>query len=217
MISEGWQHLLSFAVRFNNHFTGEPIGDELPLRLDRTFLWPVATAGGGYRHADGTYRFINVAGGQHRVRWLLPFEDDHKGWVSWEDDLVVSLPLTDPEDLMNRDLWPHASAVVPPGNTAVRGRLVGANIADLRVQIRHPAIASTRFTRTDENGNFLFLLPQPLATNNTGRLPLRLRVDNGARAVDGGEFIPQASGAAFVGSQFLVLPGKTSRVVIEIT
>lgn len=217
MVSGGWRHFLSFAVRFNNHFTGAPVESELPVRLDSTFIRPVKSADGRYRHDDGTYRFINLDAGIHRVRWLPALVDDFDGWVSWGSDPLVHLPLADPADLIQRDLWPLASAKVTAGTTAVRGRLIGSNNADQRVSIAHPAIASTRFTFSDDIGDFLFLLPESLATNNLGELSLSIEVESGARTVDGGYFVPGTSGTAFVGSQFLVLPGKTSRVDFEIS
>jgi len=217
MISEGWQHTLSFAIRFNNHFTGEPVRDELPVRLDHTFTRPASSPEGSYRQVDGTYRFINLALGMHRVRWLPPLEESLLGWVSWEDDPLVQVPVVDPAVLITRDLWPEATAVVAPGMTAIRGRLVGANNDDLRVRISNPTFPSTRFTRSDDVGDFLFLLPEPLETNATGRLELDIEVADGARTVNGSEFVPASSGAASIGASFSVVPGRSFRVLFRIT
>jgi len=217
MISEGWQHRLSFSIRFNNHFTGEPVVDALPVRLDHSFTRPVLSPQGSYRQADGTYRFIDLAAGTHRVRWLPPLEESFRSWVSWEGDPLVQVPVADPGALISRELWPHAAAPVAPGVSAVRGRLVGADNSDLRIRISHPAIPSTRFTRSDDAGDFLFLLPEPLETNAVGRLALDIEIDDGARTINGGNFFPADSGAAFVGAVFSIVPGRCSRVLFRIT
>ena len=223
MIREPWRHTLSFAVRFNNHFTGEPVTDELPVRLGDSFIRPVLAPSRGYRQADGSYRFIDLTSGTHRVRWLPALASSFQGWISWHADPVVQVPTADPTQLIVHDLWPAATAAVPPGVTAVRGRLLGNNVDGLRVRIANPTFASTRFTRTDANGDFLFLLPAPMETNNSGRLELDIEVADGARTVNGGEFVPPSSGAAFpaaVGDppeRFAVAPGRSSRVLLRIS
>lgn len=223
MIRESWGHTLSFAIRFNNHFTGRPVADELPVRLDTTFIRPVLAPRSGHRQDDGTYRFIDVASGTHRVRWLPPFSDSYRGWVSWEADPMVQVPLSNPAELIVRDLWPAANADVPPGVTAVRGRLVGDNVSDLRVRITNPTFPTPSFTYSNTAGDFLFLLPEPVATDSNGRIELDIEVANGTRVVDGGEFMPAASGAVFPAAagdppdRFTVAPGRSSRVLFRIT
>ena len=217
MISEGWQHALSCAIRFDNHFTGEPVDAELPVRLDESFTRPVAAPNGRHRQADGSYRFIDLDAGSHRVRWLPALERTFRGWVSWEADLQVLLPVSDPAELITRDLWPAATAAVAPGVTAIRGRLTGANTAGWRVRIANATFPSTHFTRSDEVGDFLYLLPGPIETNTAGRIELDIEVADGARAVVGGEFVPDGSGTPFGGGSFAVVPGRTSRVLFRIT
>jgi hypothetical protein len=143
--------------------------------------------------------------------------------VSWEQDPEVQVPLDDPVTLITRDLWPEASAAVDPGVTAVRGRLLGVNTFDLSVRISNPAFPSTRFTRSNASGDFLYLLTGPVETNTAGLLELNIEVADGARNVTGGEFVPDDSGTAFPAAagdppdHFSVLPGRCSRVLFHVT
>lgn len=217
MISEGWQHLLSFSIRFNDHFTNHPITDELPVRLDHSFINPVVSSAGGYRQDDGTYRFINLEAGDHHVRWLPPFEDSFRGWVSWENDPLIHVPVLNPNELIVHDLWPDSNASVAPGTTAVRGQLIGSNRSGLRVSLSHASFTLTRFTRSDENGEFLFPLYDPLETNVDGLIELDIEVAEGTRTVVSGEFVPAVSGLPFAGSVFAIVPGRSSRIKYQIS
>ena len=197
MISEGWQHLLSFSIRFNDHFTNQPVTEELPVRLDHTFIHPVISSAGGYRQVDGTYRFINLVAGVHHVRWRPPLEDSFRGWVSWDDDPLIQVPMLHPDELIVYDLWPESNVSIASGTTAVRGQLIGSNRSGLRIHISHVSFPSTRFALSDENGEFLFPLYEPLSTNVDGLIELDIEVADGTRTVDSGEFIPADSGTPF--------------------
>ena len=219
MISEGWVHRLAFSIRFDNHFTSKSISEALPVRLDELFIKPVLSPVGSHRQSDGSYRFINLDTGVYQVRWLPALQSSYLGWVSWQEDPQITLPVADPMVLIRQDLWPTANASVAPGLTAVRGRLTGNSVDDLIVRIGIPGSinANTRFTRSDVNGDFLYLLPDALAPNATGSLLLEIEVDDGAATVNGGEFVPATSGPVFVADQFLVMPGKYSRVIFQIS
>ena len=220
MISEeGWVHNLAFSIRFDNHFTGRSISEALPVRLDDSFIQPVLSPMGSHRQSDGSYRFINLNTGVYQVRWLPALQSSYLSWVSWQEDPQITLPVADPMVLNRQDLWPTANAFVAPGLTAVRGRLTGTGVDDLIVRIGIPGSinASTRFTRSDVNGDFLYLLPDALAPNATGSLLLEIEVDDGAATVNGGEFVPPSSGSVFAADQFLVMPGKCSRVIFQIS
>jgi len=217
MSADVWRHSLSFVVRFNNHFTGAPVATELPVRLEGSLVRPVAQRGGTERrHADGTYRYIDLRSGVHRVRWLPPFTRSYGGWISWEGLPEVTVPSAHPEDPIERDLWPAASAYVPPAMTAVRGKLSGTGVAGLEVRIDVPAGPWLHFTRSDDSGEFLYLLPHPIVPDAQGRLALRIEVERGARAVNGGEFRPAAAGSSFPASDFRVRPGVCSRIVFHV-
>lgn len=218
MTADVWGHNLSFALRFNNHFTGEAVASEFPVRLDESFIRPVTRGDGvGRRHPDGTYRFVDVDGGVHRVRWLPPFENTHEGWISFDDPLDVMLPSASPETVIERDLWPGPDAVIGPSTTVIRGKLEGTAVDDLEVRVG-PAgdPPPPQFTRTDALGEFVYL-PSPSTPDGQGRVKLTLVVDGGARAVANGTFRPTGTGASFVGADFVIQPGQSYRVVFQIT
>jgi hypothetical protein len=209
----GWQHTLSFAVRFNDHFLREPVPDELPVRLSPSFQRPVRDGAGKARQRDGTYRFIDVAPGAHRLLWAPPFEDSFAMWTSWEPLLDLTLPFADPSAVVDIDLWPTPSASVRAGTTAVRGKLVGANAVAQEVSVRRTGAAQPgRVTRTDRYGEFLFLLPERIEPNATGLLPLTITVTN--RVVSGGTVEP--AGTSFAGANFVVRPAVATRVKFSV-
>lgn len=219
MSSDLWTHNLSFIVRYNNHFTGKAVSDELPVRLDSTFIRPVQrNDGAGTRQYDGTYRFIDLPSGHHRVRWLPALTDAYRGWVSFDQDLEVVIPSSSPQAVIERDLWPSPQANLSPTTTAIRGKLTGNNISGLQVRIRPAAIASTSFfTRSDRLGEFLYPFFSPVAPETSGLLRLQIEVDGGGRTVNGGEFIPPGTGSAFPAAEFRVKPGICSRIVFQVT
>lgn len=219
MSSDIWTHELSFVVRFNNHFTGVPVDDELPVRLDQSFIKPVArNDGAGQRQADGSYRFIDVPAGHHRIRWRPPFADIYRGWISFQQDPEIVTPSSDPRNVIEQDLWPSPQAQLSPTTTAIRGKLKGNNVADLEVRIMPVAVGSTAyFTRSDRLGEFLYPLTKPVTPEVSGELLMLIELNGGARTVNGGEFIPPGSGAAFAAEQFRIKPGKCSRIVFQVT
>lgn len=216
MIPDTWMHRLSFAVRFRNHFTDEAVQDELPVRLATSRIKPVLTGDGlGRRHADGSYRFADVPAGLHLVSWTLALEPTFRDWTCWNQALQIRLPLARPEEPIEQELWPTASAIVSPGLTAIRGQLQGAGRSNLEVRIAPPGLAMNHYSRTDEYGDFLYLLPDALRPDARGRADLQISV--ASRTVTGGEYIPTGAGAAFVGANFKVRIGIVSRIVYQIT
>jgi hypothetical protein len=218
MSSDGWFHNLSFVLRFNNHFTGDAVADELPVRLANSLIRPVLrNDGAGRRQPDGTYRFVNLSGGTHLVRWLPPWARSFRGWISWEDILKVTVPNVMPASVIERDLWPTSSATPDPAMTAIRGKLQGTNVAGQEVRIFAPASPRNNFTRTDQFGNFLFPLPHPIPTDNLGMLDLQIQVEGGTRPVNGGQFHPAEAGETFPAADFKVAPGRCHRIIFQIT
>lgn len=219
MSSDVWTHNLSFVVRYNNHFTGMAVSDELPVRLDSSFVRPVQrNDGAGTRQFDGTYRFMDLPPGRHRVRWLPPLSGAYRGWVSFAPDLEVTVPSARPEAVIERDLWPSPQAILSPATTAIRGKLQGNNVSGLQVRIRPAASGATAFfTHSDRLGEFLYPFFNPLAPESSGLLRLQIEVDGGGRTVNGGEFIPPVTGSAFPASEFMVKPGICSRIIFQVT
>ena len=215
------QHRLSLTVRLVDHFTGTPPADEFPVRLASVLVRPVLRSdGAGRRHEDGTYRFRNLAGGPARVLWREPFSRSHAGWISWDADPDVALPVAAPAAPLDITVWRTAAATPPLGATGVRGKLEGQNIGDCRVRIALTGQPFDRFTRSDGGGEFLFLPPGALpATAPGGQIPLTVEVTDalgGPRVVTGGRFLPDAAGAAFAGPNFTILPRSVPRICIQL-
>jgi hypothetical protein len=214
-------HRLSLAVRVVDHFSGEPLAEELPLRLGGSLQRPVLAPGGATRRqADGAYRFINVPEGLVTLLWREPFARRHGGWLRWPDgDPQFALPLPDPAAWAELPLWPAPSAGARPGATGVRGRLVGTGAAGLTVRIAVAGEPFDRYTRSDDNGEFLFLPPGGIQGQAAGRVPLRIEVQAGVgapRVAAGGFFVPDGAGAAFAGADFTVNPRSVSRIVFRL-
>jgi hypothetical protein len=154
-----------------------------------------------------------------RLLWRPPFTRTHAGWVRWGDDPLLTLPLSDPGTPLPLELWPVAGAVAPAAAAGVRGCLGGPAGADLTVRIAPPGVPSTRFTRTDAAGEFLFLPPGRLPTDATGRVPLRITVtaaDGTPRALLGGHFAPTSAGADFAGPLFSIASRGVARILFAL-
>lgn len=216
------RHMLSFAVRFDNHFNGEPVPEELPVRLAGSFIRPAARpGGGGYRQADGTYRFVNLPSGRHRLLWRAPFSFGQAGWMRWYDPVPeVTLPLVDPTQSLRFQLWPAAGATAPTGAAGVRGKLKGVDVAGLEVRLVLQGQPFAHFTCCDDAGEFLFLLGGRLPVNAAGRVPLAMAVrrsDGAPRILAGGSFLPGSAGSAFGADQFEILPGQVARILFNLS
>jgi hypothetical protein len=213
-------HRLWLVVRPVDHFSGEPVADELPVRLAATFERPVLSPGGrAHRQDDGAYRFIGLRSGAVRVLWREPFARGHGPWVRWDDDPMVMLPLADPASFVEMELWPAAHAAAPASVTGVRGKLVGPSATAQTVRIALQGTPFDRYTRSDDRGDFLFLPPGRLPIDATGRVPMSIAVlapDGTPRAVSGGSFVPDTAGAAFAGANFTLPPRVVSRVVFQL-
>ncbi|MBK4216500.1 hypothetical protein JJJ17_11235 [Paracoccus caeni] len=218
----GIRHQLSLIVRFRDHFTGQPVPQELPVRLAGSLLRPVRRPDGkGIRQADGSYRFLGAGTGAQTILWRRPLTRAEAGWVRWDaDDPQVTLPLPDPATVVEVDLWPAADAIATAGQTGIRGKLQGSDTAGLEIRIAQQGQPFDRMTRTDQGGEFLFLPPGAMAPDMAGRIPLTIeaRIPGGAaRPVASGRFIPDSAGAAFAGQDFTIAPQSVARVVFQLT
>lgn len=220
MTAEVIAHRLSLVVRPVDHFSGDPVADEFPLRLAGSLQRPVVAPGGrSRRQGDGAYRFVAVPFGNVRLLWREPFAREHRGWVRWDEDLLISVPVPDPDAFIDVELWPAANAATPASATGVRGQLRGPAAAGQTVRIAHQGDPFDRFTHSNDTGDFLFLPPGRLALDASGRIPMAIEVvapDGTPRVVTGGAFVPNVAGPAFAGSVFSLQPRVVSRVVFEL-
>jgi hypothetical protein len=214
-------HSVSLAVRFLDHFSKRPVPQELPVRLSGSYTRPARRPdGSGARQADGSYRFLGVPPGTRRILWRDPFQRSQAGWIRWgAADPEVTLPLADPAQAVEHELWPTAAAEVAPGATGVRGKLRGPGVAGLEVRIALQGQPFNRVTRTDQAGEFLFLPPGALPLDAFGRVPLTIeaRTPGGlVRPIASGSFQPPAAGAPFALQDFTILPQTVARVTFQL-
>lgn len=197
------RHRLAFAVRVDEHFTKEPLAEALDVRLSSGER-AVGSPSGGVRHGDGTYRWVNLADGLRHVTLRAA----SGRWVRWEPAPVqVVVPIADPRTALRVEVWPTPLAAAPPGVSAIRGKLVGAAVGALRIEINGTGAAPTgRWTRSDADGEFLYLLPGgPWPITAARTLALTVAIFGRAVArVDVG-------GASFAGPQFEISPQREVR------
>lgn len=208
-----WQHKLSFALRFINHFSQQPITQEFPVRLKHSYIKPVTNASqSACCHVDGSYRFINLSEGSHEVLWCPPFTTDFNHWTNWQTPIDINLPLPTGNNAIVQELWPTPSASVEPGMTAIRGKLVGNQADSVHIRIARNLALSTSYSFSDQYGEFLFLFPMPERLNNQGRLELTIELENGSRNVIRTELIQGGAAQIYPGANFQIMPGRESRV-----
>ena len=214
-------HALTLALRFLDHFTGRPVPQELPVRLSGDHARPVRRPdNAGARQADGSYRFVNADPGTRRILWRDPFQRSQSGWTRWDaPDPEVTLPLADPAQVIDLELWPTADAKVPPGATGLRGKLRGPGAAGLEIRIAPQGQPFDRMTRTDAAGEFLFLPPGVLPLDAAGRVPLTIaaRSPGGpARPIASISFLPPGAGAPVAGQDFTIPSQSVARVTFQL-
>jgi hypothetical protein len=216
------RHVLGAAVRIDDHFLVAPIPDELDVRLDAFERPTTVRSGGSRRHADGTYRFIDLADGTHALRVTSP--DDR--WMVLDPPPAVVVPIGLPARALRVEAWPTPLQDAPPGTTAVRGKLVGApgatiarrieiDVAGQPFQVEIDGAPRLRFTRTSSFGEFLFLLPGSLALDGNGRVEITVRVIG--HAVTGGALIDGDQSIPFSGATFRAPPGHEAHVRLLVT
>lgn len=216
MIADHWSHTLSFLVRFRDHFTGQIILEELPVRVVDPPLRPARAADGAYRQADGTYRFLDLGPGTFELAWRPALTTAEQGWTDHGQTLAVTTPLAQPTGIIDFELWPTPDRSVPTSMTAIRGRLIGLSAARRQVRIGAATVPQiNHYTRTDSQGEFVFLLPGRWTRNPSGRINLRVEVDGGG--VAGGASEPTSDIPGFVGAHFEAMPGRTTRINFRLT
>ncbi len=219
VVQDTFEHLLSFVVRFDDHFLGGPVTEELQLNTvspANAMILPVTAQAGGFRQPDGTYRFRDLRPGSYPIQ----FASLTGSWTSWDPPLTVTAPLASPAKPVARDLWPTANAPVAPGMTAIRGKLLGANVGRLKVEVTPKGAAfSGRFNMSDAAGEFLIPFPVRVKPEKDGRIKLTIRVANGARTVGTITVLDGMPPPAppVVAPDFVIVPGRATRVKFSVT
>lgn len=213
-------HRLSLAVRPIDHFTREPVPQELPLRIADGLRRPIHAPGGASRRQiDGAYRFVDLPAGPARILWREPFTRSHGGWMRIGDDPVVALPLADPLRFVDIEFWPAAHAAAAPSATGVRGKLVGPDSARQRLRITPQGEPFDRHTQSDAAGEFLFMPPGRLPVDANGDAPLRIEVraaDGAPRVVVGATVASTSPASVYPGADFNVPARIVSRVIFQL-
>jgi hypothetical protein len=221
MLLETVHHSLALAVRVEDHFTALPVSEPLRVELETAERGVPARAGNGLRHDDGTYRWVNLAGGARHIHVSSPTGQ----WVAWESAPLVTLPLTDRSAPVVIHVWPTSQASVSSGMTAIRGTLIGVGIgAGQRVEIEAVQTPPRgRFARTDSLGEFLFPLPGWLELDDgedddpdkKGLVELAVVVPG--RTVTQVEIVVGSNATTSAGSTFFVPPGRETRARIHLS
>ncbi len=206
---------LSFALLLLNHFTGQPIEEELSVASD-VRVQPVLTSDKRRRNADGTYRFIDLPAGNHAVTYV----SSSGYYASFDAPLSVLTPIATPQTAIKRDLWPTPAAPIPTGMTAIRGSISGATFKNVKVEIAAQGQPFDRFTYTDLSGNFVFLIAtrlNPIAANDP-RTALSVQLNGGALSIQNIDVVLNGATAVFSGtSNFELKQGATSRVMLAVS
>jgi hypothetical protein len=211
-VIETIEHRLAFALRVEDHFSGLAVGEELDVALD-TGERAVTAAAGTLRHPDGTYRWSDLIDGTRRIS----IRSRSGQWMRAEPDPIeIDLPLAQPRHAVRIELWPTPLAAAPLGVPAIRGVLIGAAVAGLRVEIDGTATTTPtgRFTRADAAGELLFPLPGgPWPLTAAGDLDLTAVVPG--RVVTSIEVVSEDT--VFFTPQFAIPAARVSRVRFHVT
>jgi hypothetical protein len=204
------EHRLAFAVLPRDHFTGTPIPQTLEVTLPGWDVPPVRSPSGGLRQPDGTYRWIDLPDGPYDVHVI----DPSGRWRFEEPAATIMVPLAAPAATVIEG-WPTPSSPDPLGLTALRARLhdpAQVPLPGLQVSVGPPGGPFLRSTTSDEAGEVLLLVVEPVALDPDGQVTLELEVEGGARPV----LSITSGGPATPGPVLSVAPGRTSRVRVEV-
>lgn len=207
------RHLLAFAVRVDDHFSGTPWPHALDVRLD-TREPPVPVQGGGkleIRHTDGTYRWANLPPGP---RTLTVASRDGSGFT-WNATTPVVLPLANPAQPVVVEMWPTPQARIAAGTLVIRGRLFTA-AAGQEVRMEVAGVAPrNRFTRVDHSGELTFVVVGPMDLDANSNVVLVVTVPG--RVVASIQIRDGNTNPTVVGNTFAVAPGRETRAYINLT
>lgn len=213
MRQESLHHALGVAIRFDDHFTGLPVPDELDVRLDTELLPTQVRGGTSRRHDDGTYRFVDLADGTHALSARSP----DARWMMLDPLPAIVTPVAQPTLALALQAWPTPLQSTPLGMTSVRGKLVGGPGATIarRIELDVNGTDTGHHTETSTLAEFLFLLPGRLDLDADGLVDLAVRAIG--QTVTGGEIVDGEQITSFTGAAFKVAPGRETRVRFHVT
>ena len=207
-------HHLVVALRFVDVFTPRPVEPPPPERTIepappvRSFDTPLRVTipelgwKAVHRATDSTYRFVvteaNVPTGTFRVI----VEDPDQRYVN-HSPITLTLPLTSP-GLVEHALWPTRKFKVPTGETAMVGRLVSTSASFSPADQPPPTMP---FARSNQNGEFLFRLPEVSRESDGTPRPASMAVQVTREGVPVGSVAP---------STFVPDPGQVQFIRFEI-
>lgn len=205
-------HRLSLVVRVDDHFSRTPWPEDLVVELDSKEPSVEAPGGGRTRHADGTYRFVDLRSGAKQLTVSSPAGDA----FTWTASTAVVVPLADPADPVVVEVWPAANARIAAGSLVIRGRLVGTAAAGLEVRMEVAGLSPrNRRTRSDANGEFAFVHVGPMQL--TSSYTVELTTDVPTRTIASVQILDGDTNPIVVGSTFAVPPGRETRALFNLT
>lgn len=172
-------HRLAVVLQFIDAFTGAIVSAPLSVSIPTpgAVLRPPTPWLARRDSGDSTYRFIATNADVPTGTFDVAVEAAGGEYVNLEP-VTVTLPMVPPgpvpphpaaprradEYLVQKVLWPTTRLRPPPGETAIRGTIAstgGASVAGLRVIVftAGDPVPASPYTRTDEQGQFLFRLP----------------------------------------------------------
>jgi hypothetical protein len=207
------RHQLSVAVRLDDHFTGEPVKAELQVSLS-TREAGVKAASGSLRHADGTYRFLDLANGPRDVKVTVP---DNTAFT-WTPVTPITIPLADARVPVVIEVWPSPKARAPSGVLAVRGHLEAASVAsnqEVQMEVVSGFPPRNKRTRIDSDREFLFLVMGPMEQTTDHKIQIDVTVPG--RTIASIDITDGSGTTTFPGSTFDAPPGGEIRAVIKLS
>jgi hypothetical protein len=204
------RHRLSLAVRVDDHFTGTPWPEPLEVELDSREP-AVEAAGGGTRHADGTYRFVGLTPGAKQLTVHAPGATA----FTWTAATPVVVPVASAITPLVVELWPAPSAAIAAGTVVIRGRLITAAAGqEVRMEVVGLAPRNRR-TRCDGHGEFAFGVVGPMTLDVAYRVELTVTVPG--RTVTAIQILDGDTNPTVAGSTFAVPPGRETRALFTLT
>ena len=203
--------MLAFAVRVDDAFLGVPVVEELSVSLDTGESPIKAPDHDGPRHADGTYRFLDLKAGPRQLTVHSPRGDA----FTWTPTQAITVPVADPKQAVVVPMWPTPQAGTPPGVIALRGALVTAPAAtEVHIEpVATPPLG--KFTRCDDAGEFLFVIAGWTELDGaTGMVELAASVP--AHTITSVDVVGDTT-TTYPSATFFVPPGRETRVRIHLS